>query len=78
MTGVQTSVCIVTGHIAYATNHPAVPAGARPARTNVAFTAVFRHPARPGPTQQVRIVGAVSARLAARPQTTAGEMAQGG
>lgn len=68
----------ISGYPAHPWHHPPVPE--RPGSTwpDVPTAAVFRNPPGPGPAQQVWVSGALQTRPSAGPQTTAGEMAEGG
>jgi len=72
--------CVMSavGNTADAADDPALPAGARAAGPDVATAGVLWYSARPRTTQQVRVVGTVPTRAAARTQAAAGEVAQRG
>lgn len=71
-------IFFISGYPAHPWHHPPVPERPGPAWPDVPAAAVFRNPAGPGPTQQVWVSGAVQTCPSAGPQTTAGEMAEGG
>ena len=66
------------GYLEDAADHPAFPAGASAGGTDLPTPAVLRHPAGPGPAEQVRVPGAVSPRAPPGTQAARREVAQGG